>query len=114
MTKQMHSFPQGVKSAERLLTPPSPTERPTVAKAEVTSKSVVRYGYPSEISKISEKTVTKIIASATISRDLETTSREIRLLNKTVSVEPRMIELRLAIMMVKVVVLTPPPVLPGE
>jgi hypothetical protein len=47
MSNIIITFPASEKRAERLLTPPSPTERPTVPNADVTSNKRVKKGRPS-------------------------------------------------------------------
>lgn len=91
-----------------------PVDRPTVARADVTSNKMRMKEKFSVRHKIMVATTIKEAATQKIARALMMRPCSRRLLNKITSSLPRIIELTVAKMIAMVVVLTPPPVEPGE
>jgi hypothetical protein len=108
-------LPKSLKSPQKLVAwPGAPVESPTVPKAEVASKRVVRYGVPSVTINIRVITTTKIkerLARTNASLRIFCGSRRpIRLTSRS----PRRLRHRATRTVPKVVVLIPPPVPPGD
>src|SRR3989337_507984 len=106
--------PRVEKRPQRLKPPPSPTDRPTVPNAEATSKSVMVTLLLSVKRRVVVTAIMMIETMVVKRKALEISSMGSLLLKAVLSWRPNIVAHRATIITPKVVVLIPPPVLPGE
>src|SRR2546426_1768807 len=110
----MMNLPKSLNNADRLSTPPSPVDSPTVPAADATSNIIRMNFWFSKYDSIMVKPVTSPNARADSTNALWTISWGIRRWNIMTSARPFNVAQIAAQMIPKVVVLIPPPVPPGE